>query len=81
MRAEVLQRQLVLLGLAAKQDLDHDGRVQRDGHVGGRHSGQVRLTTRSNEVVGEKAAAASLSPQVPARKVSGSWRRVGAEKC
>jgi hypothetical protein len=81
MRAEVLQRQLVLLRLAAKQDLDHDGRVQRDGHVGGRHGEQVRLTTCSNEVVGEKAAAANLSPQVPARKIFCRWRRVGVERC
>jgi hypothetical protein len=50
MGAEVLQRQLEFLRLAAKQNLDHDGRVQRHGHVGGRHGGQVRLTTGSSEV-------------------------------
>jgi hypothetical protein len=63
MGAEVLQRQLELLGLAAEQDLDHDGRVQSHGHVGGRHGGQVRLINVISDVGGYKAAAASSLPQ------------------
>ena len=43
LRSEVLERQLELLALAAEQDLDHNGRVQRHRHVGG-HGGRMRLT-------------------------------------
>jgi hypothetical protein len=47
--AEILQWELELLCLAAKEDLDNDGRIQRDRHIGRRHHGQVRLT-KGNEV-------------------------------
>jgi hypothetical protein len=62
MRAEILQRQLELLRLAAELDLHHDGRVQRHGDIGRRRHGAVRLIG----VIGwgrERAASASSSPQ------------------
>jgi hypothetical protein len=49
MRAEILQWQLELLRLPTKQELHHDGRLQRHGYIG-RHSGRVRLT----DVIGRR---------------------------
>lgn len=63
MGAEVLQRQLELLGLATEQNLDHDGCVQSHGHVGCRHGGRVRLINVISDVGKYKAAAASSLPQ------------------
>jgi hypothetical protein len=61
MSSEILQRQFELLGLAAEQDLDYDGRVQVHGDVvGRRHDRRVRLAMRVRVVV--RATAASLPP-------------------
>lgn len=42
---KIFQRQLEFPRLAAEEDLDNDGRIQRNGDVGGSHGGQVRRLT------------------------------------
>lgn len=52
MSTKILEWQLELPRLTAEQDLDDDRRIQRHGHVGGRHGGEARCrphwSTREN---------------------------------
>jgi hypothetical protein len=64
MSPKVLQRQLELLRLAAKQDLDDDGRVQRHGDVvSRRHDGRARLAVRASARVADRASAICRAPR------------------
>lgn len=75
MGSQVLEGQLELLRLAAEQDLDDDGGVERDGDVG-RHGGRSEADRRNGTEGGQQEHEESDGCRLAATKVNEELERM-----